>query len=437
MQEVIIAQQVTVWRNNDQLRWDYICLRWDYICDAVMLWQRAKSTNPALASQLYERVLGSNESSLDDRQTSAERLVHARRYLNQKRAAGENISAEELILSLSWTKNSRARDAIYAFIGLAWGDAKIALTDWPWSPSNGTPLIGGSLSDKTVFMRFVARCIKQSGSLDIILRRWTPWSTAGYLPSWIQVLEMPMPVRVSFVGQPGQKKQLYNASASVYPSYQFADERASQSALTRPMKYLSRAVVLAILAELDLISHHHSLFVHGIEIGVIEELSPRISEGVVPAESLQLVAQSIPLIFDMETLCRILVADRTSTGDSVPAWYSRVIIRCVANNAGLNLSTTTDPDTPRAISEVLTRVRDVTWNRKLIRTDNNLVGLAPAETQRGDSVCVLFGCSVPVILRRRNESYPSYELIGECFVDKFMDGKAMELGANPRQFMLV
>ncbi|ORX93677.1 hypothetical protein BCR34DRAFT_441785, partial [Clohesyomyces aquaticus] len=58
------------------------------------------------------------------------------------------------------------------------------------------------------------------------------------------------------------------------------------------------------------------------------------------------------------------------------------------------------------------------------------VGLAPADTEKGDNICVLFGCSVPVILRRREQKSPSYKLIGECFVDGFMDGKAMESGAK-------
>jgi hypothetical protein len=413
-----------------------------------MLWQRAKSNNPVLASQLYERVLGSNALSLEDQKTSAERLVHARRYLNQKRAAGADISAEELVLSLSWTESSRARDGIYAFIGLGWGNAKTALIDWPWSPTSRSPLISSSLSDRTVFMRFVARSIKLSGSLDIILRRWTPKSTVGSLPSWIQALKGPKPARVSFVGQPGQKKQLYNASASVYPSYLFSDEKASHYAFTRPIKGLSRAAVLAILAELDFISHHHSLFVDGMEIGIIKRLSPCISQDVIPAESLQVVLRdfeeltaSRPEYFlrpgGMGSLCRILVADRTSTGDCVPAWYSRVIANCLADIEESDLITTTDTGTPGAISEVLSRVRDVTWNRKLIQTNNKLVGLAPAETKRGDHVCVLFGCSVPVVLRRRNEKSPSYELIGECFVDGFMDGKALESGTKSSQFMLV
>ncbi len=54
-------------------------------------------------------------------------------------------------------------------------------------------------------------------------------------------------------------------------------------------------------------------------------------------------------------------------------------------------------------------------------------GLGPAEIAAGDEVVILCGCSVPVILRHRQESHDDimYELVGETFVYGFMDGEAI------------
>ncbi|KAK5651612.1 hypothetical protein OQA88_11885 [Cercophora sp. LCS_1] len=49
-------------------------------------------------------------------------------------------------------------------------------------------------------------------------------------------------------------------------------------------------------------------------------------------------------------------------------------------------------------------------------------GLSPADALVGDLVCIIFGCSVPLVLRPVGAKY---KLIGECYVDHAMDGEAM------------
>jgi hypothetical protein len=39
---------------------------------------------------------------------------------------------------------------------------------------------------------------------------------------------------------------------------------------------------------------------------------------------------------------------------------------------------------------------------RLMVTQNGFIGMTPPQTQIGDSVCYLRGCSIPVILRRYN-----------------------------------
>jgi hypothetical protein len=62
------------------------------------------------------------------------------------------------------------------------------------------------------------------------------------------------------------------------------------------------------------------------------------------------------------------------------------------------------------------------------------VGIGPHDIQRDDLVCVLFGCSVPVVVRPKLH-YASYSnpsvrgapiyatLIGPCYVHNYMEGE--------------
>ena len=71
--------------------------------------------------------------------------------------------------------------------------------------------------------------------------------------------------------------------------------------------------------------------------------------------------------------------------------------------------------------------------RRLIITQHEALGLAPEESKKRDLICILYGCSVPVALRRMvdpasNKEY--YIFIGECYVHGIMDGEAFELARS-------
>lgn len=57
--------------------------------------------------------------------------------------------------------------------------------------------------------------------------------------------------------------------------------------------------------------------------------------------------------------------------------------------------------------------------------NETLVRLAPRDSRSGDYICILFGISVPVVLRRhQSDSTSLWELIGEAYVDERMEGEA-------------
>jgi hypothetical protein len=50
-------------------------------------------------------------------------------------------------------------------------------------------------------------------------------------------------------------------------------------------------------------------------------------------------------------------------------------------------------------------ISNMICRRSLIISKRGYLGLAPAQTKKGDLICVLSGCSVPVIIGNENDSY--------------------------------
>ncbi|CAN9311553.1 unnamed protein product [Alternaria sp. RS040] len=59
------------------------------------------------------------------------------------------------------------------------------------------------------------------------------------------------------------------------------------------------------------------------------------------------------------------------------------------------------------------------YRKRIMTTTDGRFGMAPHSSRSGDQVWVLFGCSVPVVLRQYGERW---EFVGECYMDDFMDG---------------
>lgn len=83
----------------------------------------------------------------------------------------------------------------------------------------------------------------------------------------------------------------------------------------------------------------------------------------------------------------------------------------------------------------LSRFRDTTATyamaRRLFTTRKGNVGMSPSQAKKNDLVCVLFGCSVPVVLRPVTGIDDTYEFVGECYLDGYMNGE----GIRQRSFV--
>lgn len=81
----------------------------------------------------------------------------------------------------------------------------------------------------------------------------------------------------------------------------------------------------------------------------------------------------------------------------------------------------------------LSRFHDTTFTTtmatRLITTTQGSVGMGPLRAEKGDMVCILFGCSVPVVLRRvssDNIKHQRFHFVGECYLDGYMNGEAID-----------
>jgi biopolymer transport protein ExbB/TolQ len=69
------------------------------------------------------------------------------------------------------------------------------------------------------------------------------------------------------------------------------------------------------------------------------------------------------------------------------------------------------------VAESCRRVQAVIWNRALIRIEKGSLGLASNKVRKGDMVYIIYGCTVPLILQKKE-----YKSMQERRLEKFEDG---------------
>jgi len=93
---------------------------------------------------------------------------------------------------------------------------------------------------------------------------------------------------------------------------------------------------------------------------------------------------------------------------------------------GLSLpDDTEDPDREKFLAKASAALETGMSRRSIAITKNGYIGAVPQDTQQGDLVCVLYGCSVPVVLRKRVGE--EYRFVGECYLHGFMDAEAIAM----------
>lgn len=144
-----------------------------------------------------------------------------------------------------------------------------------------------------------------------------------------------------------------------------------------------------------------SMFVEGFVLDKVADIQPASQSGTIPAGWFALRDKHEKL--DKDSFWKTLVADRSAKGNA-PVFYQNAIQAALRYaNGEFNISDHLTGAT-ELVSEVLRQVQATIWARSLFDTDRLLLGLGPGEARSGDLVCILYGCSVPVILREMTKT---------------------------------
>lgn len=404
-------------------------------------------------------------------------LVDATSNLFRRSENGDIIerrqTLETLISTLTAYEASDPRDTVYAILSLAKDTTRkqesgsYLLKDHGIRPDYEKDLM-------EVCKDFIKSCYDCSGSLDILCRHWAPiarkftkleaqdlkrgltleqknWATQRELASWMPSIsgapygapQDSLSGRVhgdSFVGQPN--RQNYNASfdksAEGYVEFGEIEEdpvlRAYRNTCKAPTNSNSPLVTPSVPRKVS----DGTMSVTGLRIDTLEKVRPRSINGIISRESLELggwvpgpTGQVDP--DPPDELWRTMVADRGPEGMNAPKWYLRACRHAFAQRSvtsDIDTRLLIDQDRDSIVVEFLKRVSDVVWNRSFFRTrgkgldSKDRLGLASLSAQPGDIVCIIYGCTVPVLLRER-PTKDGFTFIGECYLHGMMDGEVV------------
>ncbi|KAL9068846.1 MAG: hypothetical protein Q9161_005933 [Pseudevernia consocians] len=462
VQEIALAKRATLYCGNANVEWSDFAV-------AVSLFEAVEKnghliTKSIRMSNLFNHVpnfLGEIGS------LGATRLVDATSNLFRKSKTGEVLehlsSLEALISNLSLFRASKAHDVIYAVLALAKGtNVAAALNEeGPVTTPVGVPATSDgdptARHNKMVAQRvtrkfqqnvevkrfvidydrdffevckdFLTFTINGSKSLDIICRPWMPVDAIRKqdLPSWLLTMShTAFGLRQdrsysrknanTLVGTPGLNKRNYNASG---PSEVTGQWRFGIGGKSR------------------------SLYVEGFVVDEIKDKLPTAMEAIIPYDWLDAGGWVNRSALPPDAFWRTLVADRGPNGLNTPAFYPRACKSALEQSVeGSNISTNDIIHNGKStvVADYLRRVQEVIWSRKLIITENGLLGLGPEKTKGRMLICILYGCSVPVLLRKMVDPTTKEEyflFIGECYVHGLMDGEAFEIARTRNEERLI
>ena len=454
VQEIALAARATLYCGDAYVDWA------DF-ADAVSLFEAVESENHTISKSIMNSEFFNHIPDFlgEIKFLGATRLVDATSNLFRKSNKGQVLerllSLEALISNLSAFEASRPHDIIYAVLNLAKGMRTSAATSSKEGIVETQVHVTTESTDQTLreqklkkvaarrfkqaveenrfiidyekpffdvckeFLRFT---IKSDGFLDIICRPWVPEDGMpdATRPSWLLTTsKSAWGMRPdgnysranadTLVGPPGLGKRNYNASGSfkVTDSWKFGEGPKVCS-----------------------------MYVEGFVIDSIKQKKPYAADGIILNEWLSAGGWTDMSSLPPDEFWRTLVADRGPNGVNPPTFYPRACKAALNQSVkGGHISTSTLVHNGKStiVAKFLRRVQEVIWMRRLIITEHDLLGLAPEKSKKRDLICILYGCSVPVALRRMvdpvtDEEY--FTFIGECYVHGIMDSEAFALARS-------
>jgi hypothetical protein len=255
---------------------------------------------------------------------------------------------------------------------------------------------------------FVEFVVRRSKSLDIICVPWAPSPSKEKkepeMPSWIpHISGRPFKLRPHMkvynrvaadplVGTPGRGVRSYWACGK-----------------TRAHNTDAKNLIV-----------NRALATFGFVLDVIEKVAAEATGGIIPSSWLDLLGSADSTGALPQNFWRTIVADRDVGGRKPPPAYFPLACKWAFDRRakGFHLDTRqllNEGRRPKEAARFLRRVQAVTWDRKLVLTKGTeradgseqtpqLLALVPTKAREGDLICILHGCSVPVVLRKKEQS---------------------------------
>lgn len=152
---------------------------------------------------------------------------------------------------------------------------------------------------------------------------------------------------------------------------------------------------------------HYSLYTKGFIFDEIAEVREPARLGCIPETWTKLAGWDGAVDGSKDPpaeFWRTLVADRGKDNRNPPYYYATACKESVKKGGlrggSVDTSALIVNERNSIVAEFCRRVQAVIWNRCLVKTKRGRLGLANMPVQQGDLVCIAFGCTVPVVLRR-------------------------------------
>ena len=346
-----------------------------------------------------------------------------------------------LIALASYFSNNEAtdnRDLIYGLLGLCTEDHSLE--------------VSYSKSVDEIYLHFAQSFINQHQSLDILSFGALFASTSGSsVPSWVpdwrtrcEPMVVPLMASQSSTTIIGNLRPLRETGGDINMIRYSAAKFKAAAYSFKGSQLTTMGYILDVVGD-TAISFPTGLIQSSEHLsqGQLADILASVCRSLVLGRGDRYLRYDVPTEFhqDFLHLCRLLVTgDTLVLNEEFHEWF--MVTRDLRLH-GMRFEDVVwqyhhDRDTP-APTQVLPHqdeyYQDTFYGRfvdvvrrmsmRLMASQNGRVGMVPKAAMKGDLICLLFGCSVPMLLRKAQNGV-QYTVVGECYVDGCMDGEAVE-----------
>lgn len=435
VQEIALAENAELYCGTKRISWK------DF-ADAVQLFVEVESATHRLSEVMrkdptfyhipgwFEYVSALGASLLVDATGTLFRVSKGKKR--------QLLSLEYLVSRLSVFEATVPHDIIYALLAIAKDANPIAIDKeeglnkptgpgttqlLSWATGHGQAKrypVDYSQPFVDIYKDFIEFSIRQSSradptrALDIICRPWAPdpindepalgaskskpWPAVESmrLPSWIPRLSG---AANSMFVHPNGELKMGRQNADPLVGLPLPGQREYSAAETRKveesrLRFKKR-------------DNHYSMYVSGFVLDEVDKREVASQGGNIPNSWIRAVGWKNTEQDPPEEFWRTLVADRGRHGRNPPTYYGRACKESITKglpSGSLNTTDLINEGRCSVVAEFFRRVQAVIWNRALMRTKNRHLGIIQDDAEAGDLICILYGCSVPVILRRMQKT---------------------------------